>query len=151
MNRDELILSCQEIVNNLVKKYNNHKPDEDLQSVGMIAVIECVDRSLDEGLIDPNQIQARCNVWAKNRILDEIYREKIKISDDEIALLEKEAPEDDTELMIYLEQVLTPQQKKILDLLLAGYSRQDIATELNISEQTFWFHLRNIKKLILKN
>lgn len=151
MNRDELILSCQEIVNNLVKKYNNHKPDEDLQSVGMIAVIECVDRSLDEGLEDVNQIQARCNVWAKNRILDEIYREKIKIADDEIALIEKEAPEDDTELMIYLEQVLTPHQKRILSLLLEGYSRDEILEKLNIGRSVYYAHLQKISKAILEN
>ena len=70
MNREELILSCQNCVKNLVKKYNNYRADEDLQSIGMIAVIECVDRCLEEEMTDINQIQSRCNIWAKNRILN---------------------------------------------------------------------------------
>lgn len=147
MNRDELILSCQKIVDNLVKKYNNHKSDEDLQSEGMIAVIECVDRCLDEGMIDVNQIQARCNVWARNRILTEIYREKIKYADEEI---EMEAPEDITELLIYLEQVLTPRQKEVFDLLLQGCSYEEIMKKLNIKQSILYEHIKKIKEKIKK-
>lgn len=147
MTRDELILSCQPIVNNLVKKYNNHQPDEDLQSVGMIAVIECVDRCLKEEMDDIDQIQARCNLWAKNRILTEIYKEKPKISDDElIDVIESE--ESDVELMLYLEQVLTPRQKEIFDLLLQGYSPNEIAEKLNIQKRTMRDHMKHIKEKI---
>lgn len=147
MNRDELILSCQKIVDNLVKKYNNHKSDEDLQSEGMIAVIECVDRCLDESMSDVNQIQARCNVWARNRILTEIYREKIKYADEEI---EMEAPEDITELLIYLEQVLTPRQKEVFDLLLQGCSYEEIMKKLNIKQSILYEHIKKIKEKIKK-
>lgn len=147
MNREELILSCQPIVNNLVKKYNNHQSDEDLQSVGMIAVIECVDRSLKENMTDVEQIQARCNLWARNRILTEIYKEKPKY-DDELAVDFAEAEEDMTELLIYLEQVLTPKQKEVFDLLLQGYSREEIMKKLNIQERMMREHLKNIKEKI---
>lgn len=147
MTRDELILSCQPIVNNLVKKYNNHQPDEDLQSVGMIAVIECVDRCLKEEMDDIDQIQARCNLWAKNRILTEIYKEKPKISDDE--LIEAiETDESDIELLLYLEQVLTQRQKEIFDLLLQGYSPNEIAEKLNIQKRTMRDHIKHIKEKI---
>ena len=93
MTRDELILSCQGTVRNLVRKYNNHKIDEDLEAVGLIAVIECVDRSLSEGLTDIDQVQARCNTWARNAILREIYKEKIKLEDNSV--LEGLKAEDD--------------------------------------------------------
>ena len=147
MTRDELILSCQPIVNNLVKKYNNHQPDEDLQSVGMIAVIECVDRCLKEEMDDIDQIQARCNLWAKNRILTEIYKEKPKISDDELIDV-VESEESDVELLLYLEQVLTPRQKEIFDLLLQGYSPDEIGEKLNIQKRTMRDHMKHIKEKI---
>lgn len=147
MTRDELILSCQPIVNNLVKKYNNHQPDEDLQSVGMIAVIECVDRCLKEEMDDIDQIQARCNLWAKNRILTEIYKEKPKISDDDLIDV-VESEESDFELLLYLEQVLTPRQKEIFDLLLQGYSPNEIAEKLNIQKRTMRDHMKHIKEKI---
>ena len=147
MNRDEMILSCIPTVNNLVRKYNNHILDDDLISEGIIAVIECVDRCLDEGMVDVNQIQARCNVWARNRILTEIYREKIKYADEEI---EMEAPEDITELLIYLEQVLTPRQKEVFDLLLQGYSYEEIMKKLNIKQSILYEHIKKIKEKIKK-
>ena len=148
MNRDELILSCQGIVNNLVKKYNNHQPDEDLQSEGMIAVVECVDRCIEDGMSDLDQIQARCNIWARNRILSEIYKEKIKVADDEEALELAEAPEDVTELLVYLEQVLTPRQKEVFDLLLQGFNQEEIMQKLGIARAMYFRHLQNIREKI---
>lgn len=147
MNREELILSCQKIVDNLVRKYNNHKSDEDLQSEGMIAVVECVNRCLEEEMTDISQIQARCNVWARNRILTEIYKEKIKYADEE---MDMEAPEDVTELLIYLEQVLTPRQKEVFDLLLQGYSYEAIMEKLNIKQSILYEHIKKIKEKIKK-
>ena len=105
MNREELILSCQECVDRLVRKYNDFKSDDDLQQTGMVAVIECVDRCLSEKMTSVDEIQARCNVWAKNRILNEIYREKIKTESlDENPFID-DGTEDDMELMIYVDQV----------------------------------------------
>lgn len=151
MNRDELILSCKEIVNNLVKKYNNHKLDEDLQSIGMIAVIECVDRSLSENMTDVNQIQARCNVWARNKILTEIYKEKIKYTDDENALDLCEAPEDMSELIVSVKQSLTPKQLRIFELLLEGYSKDEIMKKVNITRSVYFKHVKKIKEKILNS
>ena len=77
MNRDEIILSCQDTVKNLVRKYHNPQfEDEDLQSVGMIAVCECVERSLEDEMTDVGQIQARCNVWARNAIYKRFIKKK---------------------------------------------------------------------------
>lgn len=148
MNRDDIILSCVEVVDNLVKKYNNHKSDEDLQSEGMIAVVECVDRCLSENMTDLSQIQARCNIWARNRILSEIYREKAKFSDDDTVIEMVGAEEDMTELLIYLEQVLTSKQKEIFNLLMLGNSREEIMQKLNIQDRTLRHHLKNIREKI---
>lgn len=148
MTRDELILSCKETVNNLVKKYNNHQPDEDLQAVGMTSVIECVDRCLDEGLTDVEQVQARCNRWARNVILNEIYKEKIKYIDDNSVLEVVEAEEDLWETVSVLKSVLTPRNIEVLDLLLAGCSQQEIQKKLNMAKYTYFHHVATIKQKI---
>lgn len=148
MNREELILSCQECVDRLVRKYNDFKSDGDLQQTGMVAVIECVDRCLSEKMTSVDEIQARCNVWAKNRILNEIYREKIKTESlDENPFID-DGTEDDMELMIYVDQVLTPTQKRIFDMLLAGFSQEEIMKKMNIQKAMFYRHLKNIKEKI---
>lgn len=148
MNREELILSCQECVDRLVRKYNDFKSDDDLQQTGMVAVIECVDRCLSEKMTSVDEIQARCNVWAKNRILNEIYREKIKTESlDENPFID-DGTEDDMELMIYVDQVLTPTQKRIFDMLLAGYSQDEIMKKMKIQKAMFYRHLKNIKEKI---
>lgn len=148
MTRDELILSCQETVNNLVKKYNNHQPDEDLQAVGMTSVIECVDRCLDEGLTDVEQVQARCNRWARNVILNEIYKKKIKYIEDNSVLDVVEAEEDLWETVRVLKSILTPRNIEVLDLLLAGYSQQEIQKKLNMAKYTYFHHVATIKQKI---
>lgn len=148
MNRDELILSCQNCVKNLVKKYNNYRPDEDLQSIGMIAVVECVDRCLEEEMTDVNQIQSRCNIWAKNRILNDIYKEKVKCADDEFIFEEIEAPEDDELLKFAIKQTLTPRQLEVFELLENGCSKEEICEKLNITDLMYWKHCRNIREKI---
>ena len=148
MTRDELILSCEDIVKNLVRKYNNHKLDEDLQAVGMTAVIECVDRSLDEGLTDVNQVQARCNRWARNVILDEIYKEKIKYTEDNSPLEYMEAEEDLWETIVCVKKQLTPRNNEVFDLLLKGHKQDEIKAKLNISDITYFHHLSKIKEKI---
>ena len=148
MNRDELILSCENCVKNLVRKYNNGCLDEDLQSTGMIAVIECVDRCLSENMSDVNNIQARCNVWAKNRILDEIYKVKIKYADDEFILDDIEAPEDIEHFVMAVRHELTPRQLAVFDLLLVGKSPEEICEQLNIGMKMFYKHSLMIKEKI---
>lgn len=149
MSRDEIILSCMKTVDNLVKRYNNHESDEDLQSVGMIAVVECVDRCLKENMSNLDEIQRRCNVWARNAILTEIYKQKIKYSDNPDDLSFAAGEDDMTELLIYLEQVLTPREKEMFDLLLFGLTKKEILERMNIVEITYYKYLEKIKKKIL--
>lgn len=148
MNRDELILSCEGCVKRLVRKYNNGCDDDDLTSVGMIAVIECVDRCIADNMTDVEQIQSRCNVWAKNRILNEIYTEKIKYSDDEFILDVIEAPEDIEHLILEVRSELTPKQLEVFDHLLTGKSQEEIQEIMNITEPTYYSHTQQIKKII---
>jgi RNA polymerase sigma factor (sigma-70 family) len=148
MTRDDIILSCIPIVDNLVRKYNNHHSDEDLQSIGMIAVVECVDRSLSDGLDDLNQIQARCNTWARNAILDDIYKEKIKYADDTSAIDYMETETDLYETIKNVESVLTPRQNEVFQLLVQGYSPKQVQDTLGIAKCTITEHIRNIKDKI---
>lgn len=149
MDRDELILSSVEIVNNLVKKYNNHESDEDLQSVGMIAVVECVDRCLKENMSNIDEIHKRCNVWARNAILTEIYKQKIKYSDNEDDFNFAQAEDDMGELLIYLEEVLTPREKEMFDMLLFGYTKEEILNKMDIKLITYYKYVEKIKNKIL--
>ena len=151
MNRDELILSCEETVKNLVRKYNNHRLDEDLHAVGMTSVIECVDRSLDEGLTDIDQVQARCNTWARNMILKEIYKEKIKYSDDNSSLEYIEAEEDLWETIQNIKSILTSREIEIFDLMLNGLPQNQIMKKLNIKKPTYFKHFSKIKEKIKKS
>ena len=149
MDRDELIMACVPVVKILVKKYNNFKIDEDLHSEGMVAVVECVDRCLKDGMTDKEQIMARCNVWARNRILTEIYKEKIKYSDEfDDALEFTEAPQDDNEIVDDIKHDLTEKQLEVFELLLAGKDQDYIMKKLNIERAMYYRHLQRIKEKI---
>ena len=118
--RDELILDCRDIVKNLVKKYNNHRLDEDLISTGMVEVVKCVDKCIQDGLTEPSQIKARCNTWARNAILNEIYKEKIKFVEDDGVLDTIKSEDDLWETIQVVKSLLTPRGNEILDLMGIG-------------------------------
>ena len=148
MTRDEIILSCQDIVKNLVRKYNNHKLDEDLVSVGTIASVECVDKCLADGMTDINQIKAMCNVWVRNTLLMDIYRGKVKVIDDDTAIDLAEAPEDLWETIECVKRSLGPRGREVFELLLDGRSEQEIMAKLGISEGTCKNHFCHIRQKI---
>jgi RNA polymerase sigma factor (sigma-70 family) len=146
--RDELILDCRDIVKNLVKKYNNHRLDEDLISTGMVEVVKCVDKCIQDGLTEPSQIKARCNTWARNAILNEIYKEKIKFVEDEGVLDTIKSEDDLWETIQVVKSLLTPRGNEILDLMLEGSSQKEIMVKLNVAEPTYFNHLVKIKEKI---
>ena len=148
MTRDELILNCQDIVKNLVRKYNNHKLDEDLVSTGMVEVVKCVDKCLSDGIEDVSQIRARCNTWARNAILNEIYKERIKVVDDNTLIDVIEAEEPLWETIHIIDSVLTQKEQEIFDMLLNGEKMAKICGKMSITQPTFYEHYRNIKKKI---
>lgn len=146
MQKEEIIMSMEDSVDFLVKKYNNHTLDEDLHSVGMIGVVECVGNCLKKGMTDLSSIQKMANRAARNRILSEIYAPKPKIDED--ASVDDSCYEDDTELYIYLEQVLTPKEREIFNLLLEGCSRDEILVKMNIKNPTYYEYCDKIRKKI---
>jgi DNA-binding NarL/FixJ family response regulator len=99
-------------------------------------------------MTDLDAIQSRCNVWAKNRILNKIYEEKLKYSDEENVVDFIEAPEEIEPLILAVRQQLTPKQLEVFDLLLAGKTREEIMEELNIQECMYFRHCKKIKEKI---
>lgn len=151
MDRNELILSCKPIIINLVKKYNNGYYDEDLVSVGYVGVVKCVNRCEQEGLTDPDQIHARCYIWARNEILSCIYAQKIKSDEDSEEILDTLAVNADTSIELYdwLENNLTKKQYDMFHLLVEGYTQQEIMHKLNIKKTVYFQHLKNIREKVL--
>lgn len=148
MTRDELILECRDIVKNLVKKYNNHRLDEDLVSTGMVEVVKCVDKCLQDGLTDEAQIKARCNVWARNMILKQLYKERIKCVDDDSAFETLKAPDSLWETVAVLKTTLSKRNNEVLEALLSGKNQNEITQELGMSKDTYFHHLHKIKEKI---
>lgn len=146
--RDELILECRDIVKNLVRKYNNHKLDEDLMSIGMIEVVKCVDKCLKDGIEDASQIRARCNTWARNAILNDIYKERVKVVEDDTLIDIMEAEEPLWETIHNIDSILTQKEQEIFEMLLNGEKMAKICEKMNITQPTFYEHYRNIKKKI---
>lgn len=148
MTRDELILDCQDIVKNLVRKYNNHKVDEDLVSVGMIEVVKCVDKCLGDCVTDISQIKARCNTWARNAILNEIYKERVKVADDPTIVDALSADENLSYVVHDLRKVLSPRENKILEELLVGASDYEIMAKYSIKKRMLCYYRERIKEKI---
>lgn len=150
MNRDDLILSCDNMLDVLVRKYNNNVLDEDLKQTGYVAVIKCVDRCLKENITDDKNIKNRCFIWARNAILNSVYSEKYRLMDNpnEIELMEDETQTlDDIEFEIDVRNALTPKQTEIFDLLF-DKDYKEIQEILHISQPTFYEHLKKIKNTI---
>lgn len=149
MDRDEIILSMKPIVDNIVKKYTNKRKDEDLSSIGMIAVINCVDRCIKEQIEDYEIIKARCIVWSKNKILDTLRKKDYKFVYDN-TLLDNVSQANIHFSLIDIKSSLTPRQKEVFDLLLSGSSYTEIMTSLKISYPMYHKHITNIKKKIIE-
>lgn len=148
MTRDEIIMSFVPVVDNIVKKYNNHESDEDLQSVGMIKCIKAVDRCLSEGVTDPEKMKPRIIVWAKNAILDTIYtNNNYKQCDD----IDDYDFTDDSELEILkfdIRSSLKGKALQVFDMKLAKNTPEEICKALDIKSSQYYNYLNKIKNLI---
>lgn len=150
MTRDEMILSFDEVVNNLVRKYNNGKLDEDLKSESMIKVIKAVDKSLNEGLTDIDIIKRRVIVWVKNHLIDLQSKVKEQQLTEDISEILVDSM-DYEELVMDIETELVGTTKSVFLLLLKNLSPEEISERLNISYYMMAKHLTKIKKAILKH
>lgn len=146
--RDELIMKGRDIVNNLVRKYNNHKLDEDLVSVGVLAVVECVDKCIQDGLTDSSQILARCNIWVRNALLHDIYKQRAKLLEDTTVIDNLVSEEDTTDTMGDLQKVLSDREKAILAELLRDVSDEEIMAKFSIKMRMLYHYKEKIKQKI---
>ena len=146
--RDELIMKGQDIVKNLVRKYNNHKLDEDLISIGMLAVVECVNKCEQDGLTDSAQILARCNTWVRNALLHDVYKQRAKVVDDVTLTDTLVAEEDPSEAMYDLQKVLSDREKVILMELLKNVSDEEIMAKFRIKMRMLYYYKEKIKQKI---
>ena len=152
MSRDELILSFDSVINNLVKKYNNHKEDEDLKMICYIKTTKAVDRCLAEGITDPEHIKGRVVVWCKNAILNELRVRNnlysMDCSDDDLDTVI------DTDYSIDLAELrscLSGTALDVLNLKVQGYDRNTIINKLGISKSTYHNSLNKIKNILGQN
>ena len=149
MSRDELILSFEDVVDNLVKKYNDGKLDEDLHSEGMIKVIKAVDKCLSEGVTERENMIGRVIVWVSNALLDVVRKPKILLLDD-FDLDEDSYNLDYETLIIDVKSSLEPIDKTIFCKLMCGEDKQEICEDLGLSMCAIYKHLEKIKNIILK-
>lgn len=148
MSRDELILSFEDVVDNLVKKYNDGRLDEDLHSEGMIKVIKAVDKCLSEGVTERENMIGRVIVWVSNALLDVVRKPKTLLLDD-FDLDENSYSLDYETLLIDVKSSLEPVDKTIFCKLMCGESKEEISEDLGLSMDTIYKHLKKIKSTIL--
>ena len=159
MNRNDLILSMQDIVKSIVLKYC-HKQDEDLQSIGTIASIEAIDACLNKNIIDENIIKASCITRIRFAILKELYgRKKLPMIDEdditEDLPMENEIdPINETILSENLLQydlslILEPQEYIVTKYIQDGYSISEIAETLELSASRIYAIWSNAKEKII--
>ena len=149
MTRDELILYFQPVVDNIVKKYNNHQSDEDLQSAGMIKCIKAIDRCLSEGVDDPDKIKPRVVVWVRNEILDTIY---VNNNVSKIENIDDYSVGDNGELdvlMFEIRKSLKGKALKVFEMKYFGNTEEEICKELNIKKTQYYEYLKQIKNAII--
>lgn len=149
MNRDELIVNMIPHIKKLVKKMNNGEEDEDLESIGMIAVIKCVDKSLNVDYIKTiDDITARSYVWAKNAILNELMKNRVEIDESyNINYTTDSINLEDCFLIEDIRKELNKMQTKVFNCMLEGKNVKEICKELSISERNYFYITKKIKKI----
>lgn len=144
MKRDDLILYFEDIVESLVRKYNNGIMDEDLKSIAFIKVIKAVDKSLEQGTEpDPEKMKCRVIVWVKNELI-QAKKKKVAEPYDDLDILLSDTSYD--LLLIHLKSCLEPKELEVFDFLLEGFNKSEILKILNISVNYY----NKLRKSIIK-
>ena len=153
MERDELIMSFKDIIETIVKKYNNFELDEDLMMVGYEETTKAVDRCIKENITNYNDIKNRVISWVKNGIIDEKRKLKhqIGVADES----EEEYSNDSLDLdygttLLELRMSLNDKENKLLTLKLEGKTKEEIMKEMDIGKSTYHNICNTIKKIILE-
>jgi len=146
-NRDKLIMQQEDTVINLVNKYKHHKQDEDdLYQIGMMKVIECVDDAIVENNFE--HLPARCNIYARNGILKEVYSRKLHTIDNYYLY---NLGKDDEMIEFYINEQIAGKTKTIFNMLVSGYTREEICEATNIKQSMFYVYRQQIRDIIVKN
>lgn len=154
LSRDEMIMSVSDIVNNLVKKYNNFKEDDDLYQIGMIGVINGVDSCVTRGIKDTEIIKAVCIVRARNAIIDEQRHNSYVysgVSDDyeiEEIIDDNDTNADLVELQYDLQKSLDDSTYTIYSMWASGYDVNEICDILGKSKTYVYNRLNNLKEFL---
>ena len=153
MERDELIMSFKDVIETIVKKYNNFELDEDLMMVGYEETTKAVDRCIKENITNYNDIKNRVISWVKNGIIDEKRKLKhqIGVADES----EEEYSNDSLDLdygttLLELRMSLNDKENKLLTLKLEGKTKEEIMKEMGIGKSTYHNICNTIKKIILE-
>ena len=146
-------MSFKDIIETIVKKYNNFELDEDLMMVGYEETTKAVDRCIKENITNYNDIKNRVISWVKNGIIDEKRKLKhqIGVADES----EEEYSNDSLDLdygttLLELRMSLNDKENKLLTLKLEGKTKEEIMKEMHIGKSTYHNICNTIKKIILE-
>ena len=146
-------MSFKDIIETIVKKYNNFELDEDLMMVGYEETTKAVDRCIKEKITNYNDIKNRVISWVKNGIIDEKRKLKhqIGVADES----EEEYSNDSLDLdygttLLELRMSLNDKENKLLTLKLEGKTKEEIMKEMGIGKSTYHNICNTIKKIILE-
>ena len=138
------VLKFNDVLENLVKKYNKGEWDEDLMQEAWLTAIECEKANKDS---TDEELKRKVIVWVKNRLINIQTKKRLKtISLD--ADWEEPKSEDLYKVLFELKESLTERDNKILDLLLEGDDAKTIAKKMNISLRTIYLTFNKIKKIL---
>lgn len=153
LERDELIMSFKDVIETIVKKYNNFELDEDLMMVGYEETTKAVDRCIKENITNYNDIKNRVISWVKNGIIDE--KRKLKHQIGVAEGYEEDYPDESIDsdygaTLLELRLSLNDKENKLLTLKLEGKTKDEIMREMNIGKSTYHNICNTIKKIILE-
>lgn len=152
-NRDELIMSMSDIVENIVKKYNG-KLDDDLYQDGMLACVKAVDSCLEKGITNYEIIKASCIVRVRNALIDNFKHSNYvnKNTDNDYNtddIIDYDTLEN-VDLLVDLYSSLDEKTIKVYEYAIKGFTPKEIAFEMGISLRNVYSNLEKFKTF-LKN
>lgn len=135
------ILKLEDVLTNLVKKYNKGEWDEDLMQEAWVEAIKCEQANPNVG--DEN-LKALVITWVKNRLINI----KLKPYFDTCEFLDDKEYIDYQILLLELRDSLDERENKVLSMLLDGKTVIDIEKELKLSKATVYRIFDKIKRKI---
>lgn len=148
MTREEIIMATIDRATNLSKKYCNVYQDfEDYESIGVVKIIEAVDYCIANNINNLDEIQKMANVYARNGILKEMYRQKETSVENYV--IYNTSVEADLDLL--LEQFSNElENTDLLDSILSGETPQDYCDRKEISVRQYYLLKKELRDFAQK-